>query len=143
MVVAFVISQLPLVTSSAQTLREAFAAMPDGIMPTLTKNNRLDMIDFMDARMKAAVTNRLGGESVMTHLGSDSLAVKVSDALTVEMKMETADTTAVISVKRVYTTLTGERQCVLTRYAAPSWEELMPAAVVESSLQRKMEKLKD
>lgn len=128
--------------TTAQTLRDAFASMPDSLVPTLTRNNRLDLMDFMDARMKAAVTNRLGGETLMTHFSSDSLCVRLSDALTIEMKMPAADTAAVVCMKRVYTTLTGERQTVLTRYAAGSWEVLSPATVVESTLRRIDEKAK-
>ena len=47
-------------------LRDAFRQMPDSVMPTLTQNNRLDCLDFLDAGMKAEVRNRLGGTSVMT-----------------------------------------------------------------------------
>lgn len=132
---------LLLVTASyGQTLREAFASMPDSLMPTLTRNNRLDLMDFMDAKMKAAVTNKLGGETLMTFLSSDSLSLKPSDAMTVELKMQMADTTAVVCMKRVYTTLSGESQTVLTRYAASTWQELAPAALMESTLRRIDEK---
>ena len=127
---------------SAQTLREAFTSMPDSLLPTLTQNNRLDLMDFMDAKMKSVVTNKLGGESQMNFLSSDSLSVRLSDALTLDMKMEKADTMTVICLKRTYTTLTGEHQSVLTRYASRSWEELSPATVIESTLRRIDEKLK-
>lgn len=141
-VVIFLLSHFSILVSlHGQTMREAFTAMPDSLMPTLTKNNRLDLMDFMDARMKAAVTNKLDGETLMTYFSSDSLCVKLSDALTVEMQLQRADTTAVVCFKRVYTTLSGERQAVLTRYAARTWEELSPATVVESTLMRIDEKI--
>mgnify|MGYP002623927606 CR=1 FL=1 len=129
---------LPPSASRAQTLREAFTAMPDSLLPTLTKNNRLDMLDFMDAKMKAAVTNKLDGETLMTHLSDDSLAMRMSDALTVEMRLLQADSTAVVCVKRTYTTAGGERQTLLNSYDAQTWRELTTAAtVVESTLQRR------
>lgn len=127
--------------SSAQTLRQAFASMPDSLMPTLTKNNRLDMMDFVDAKMKAVVTNKLGGESLMTCLTSDSLCVRLSDALTVEMKADSVPANTV-SVKRVYTTGSGGRQTVLTHYDARSWKTLEPATIVESTISRTDEKAK-
>ena len=67
------------------TLRDVFRQMPDSLMPTLTQNNRLDFLDFLDAGMKAEVKNRLGGTSVMTALTADSLSLQVSPALRVDM----------------------------------------------------------
>ena len=49
---------------SAHTpMRGWLSAMPDSVMPLLTKNNRLDFIDFYDAKMEAVVTNRMSGKS--------------------------------------------------------------------------------
>jgi len=67
-------------TMSAQnTIGELFKTMPDSLMPLLTKNNRLDMIDFMEAKMKACVVNRLESESEMTELTADSLCIQLSN----------------------------------------------------------------
>ena len=45
--------------ASARTpMRQWLVAMPDAVMTLLTKNNRLDSIDFYDAKMEAVVTNR-------------------------------------------------------------------------------------
>ena len=73
--------------SSAQepTLRDVFRQMPDSLMPTLSGNNRLDFIDFLDSNMKAVVRNQLGGMSEMTILTDDSLSIRVSEALRVDM----------------------------------------------------------
>lgn len=122
------------VSASAQTVREAFKAMPDSLVPYLTANNRLDLMDFMDAKMKAAVTNRLEGQTEMTFLSDDSLSIRMSDALTIEMKTQQADTVTVVSLKRVYKTREGQRQAVLTRYDARTWQEFSPATVIESTL---------
>ena len=32
------------------TLRDVFRQMPDSLMPTLTQNNRLDFLDFLELR---------------------------------------------------------------------------------------------
>ena len=72
---------------SAQELkmRDVFRQMPDSLMPYLTQNNRLDFIDFIDSDMKAEVTNMMGGVSEMTALTDDSLSIRMSDALRVDM----------------------------------------------------------
>ena len=73
--------------ASAQNLkiRDVFKQMPDSLMPYLTQNNRLDFIDFIDSDMKAEVTNMMGGVSEMTALTDDSLSIRMSDALRVDM----------------------------------------------------------
>ena len=66
-------------------IRDVFKQMPDSLMPYLTQNNRLDFIDFIDSDMKAEVTNMMGGVSEMTALTDDSLSIRMSDALRVDM----------------------------------------------------------
>ena len=66
-------------------MKDIFRLMPDSLLPTLSVNNRLDMIDFIDSQMKAEVTNLLGGKSEMTALSDYSLTIRLSDALTVQM----------------------------------------------------------
>ena len=126
---------------AAQSLRDAFKAMPDALMPGLTANNRLDMMDFMDARMKASVDNKLGGRSEMTFLADDSLAIRMSDALTVEMKRQQSDTTVTVCMKRTYHTTAGQIQTVLTRYDASSWQPLGPTETIVSTLEEFDEKI--
>ena len=134
-------SQLLTLNSQAQTIREAFKAMPDSLMPYLTANNRLDLMDFMDAKMKATVTNLLEGQTEMTFLSDDSLSIRMSDALTIEMKTQKVDTITVATLKRIYNTREGERQAVLTRYDTRTWKELTPATVIESTLPKFDEKV--
>jgi hypothetical protein len=79
--------------ASAQDLKisEVFKQMPDSLMPYLTANNRLDFIDFMDSNMKAEVSNMTGGTSEMTALTDDSLSIRMSDALRVDMLLLNLD----------------------------------------------------
>ena len=85
----FFVAMIAIITSqaSAQNLkiRDVFRQMPDSLMPYLTANNRLDFIDFLDSNMKAEVTNMTGGVSEMTALTDDSLSIRMSDALRVDM----------------------------------------------------------
>ena len=71
--------------SAAQSLKDVFKQMPDSLMPYLTQNNRLDFIDFMESNMKAEVSNLTGGTSEMTALTDDSLSIRMSEALRVDM----------------------------------------------------------
>ena len=86
------------------TIRQVFTDMPDSIIPYLTRNNRLDFIDFMDSNMKAEVTTEVGGKSLMTALTDDSLSIRLNDAARVDMLLaaprQPADTKAVICLVR-------------------------------------------
>ena len=66
-------------------IRDVFRSMPDSLMPYLSQNNRLDFIDFIDSNMKAEVKNILGGTSEMTSLADDSLSIRMSPALKIDM----------------------------------------------------------
>jgi hypothetical protein len=75
-------------------MRDVFKLMPDTLLPTLSENNRLDFIDFIDSQMKAEVTNRLGGKSEMTLLTDSTLSIRMSNALQVDMLLlKTAEET--------------------------------------------------
>jgi len=79
--------------ASAQDLKisDVFKQMPDSLMPYLTTNNRLDFIDFMESDMKAEVANMTGGVSEMTALTDDSLSIRMSEALRVDMMLMNLD----------------------------------------------------
>ena len=74
--------------SPARTpIRQWLTAMPDSVMPLLTKNNRLDFIDFYDAQMEAIVTNRLDGKSRMDMLTEDFLQISYTRSTDITMKL--------------------------------------------------------
>lgn len=76
----------------AQTLKagDAFRQMPDSILPYLTANNRLDMLDFMDSHMKARVQNKFEGYSEMLSLADDSLTIQMSAVMRLTLRMVTS-----------------------------------------------------
>ena len=76
----------------AQTLKagDAFRQMPDSILPYLTANNRLDMLDFMDSHMKARVQNKFDGYSEMLSLADDSLTIQMSAVMRLTLRMVTS-----------------------------------------------------
>ncbi len=59
-------------------VRDYFATAPDSIFPLLTKNNRLDCLDFMENNMKARVKNRMDEHSEMTVLTASHLSMQIS-----------------------------------------------------------------
>lgn len=69
----------------AEDLRTLFIGMPDSIIPTLTKSERMDFLDYMDSGMRARVRNKLGGESMMTAFSDNSLTVMTSQSGRLEM----------------------------------------------------------
>ena len=70
---------------SEKMMETVFRLMPDSVIPSLSENNKLDMIDFVNSNMKAEITNLFGGKSEMLSLTDDSLCIRVSDGLTVRM----------------------------------------------------------
>ena len=68
-------------------MQEVFKAMPDSLIPYLSQNNRLDMIDFMESGMEAKVTNQLGGKSTMTALNDRYLSIRLNEATRCEMRL--------------------------------------------------------
>ena len=66
-------------------MRQWLVAMPDSVMPLLTKNNRMDFIDFYDAQMAAVVTNRMDGSSRMNRLTDDYVQIRYTGSTDVEM----------------------------------------------------------
>lgn len=79
----------------AQTMKEIFSDLPDSILPTLTRNDRLDCIDFIENNLTNEVNNVLDGKTRLTLL-TDSLA-KIRLSLMTEVqicKLPVASTSA-------------------------------------------------
>lgn len=132
-------------SAQEQMLRDVFRQMPDSLMPTLTQNNRLDFLDFLDAGMKAEVKNRLGGTSMMTALTADSLSLQLSPALRIDMLLLSL-TEPLDSVKQVVVvgetfltdSLYGETN---VRYYTTDWQPI-PVPPLNETQQKRIERLK-
>lgn len=72
---------------NAQNVRSVFIEMPDTLMLLLTQNDRRDCIDFIEAGMRAVVTNRLGGKSELKKLTDDFLSVNMSKSSVMQIKL--------------------------------------------------------
>lgn len=120
---------------SAVNVRDVFKTMPDSLTPYLSMNNRLDMLDFMDAKMKAVVTNSLGGSTEMVFLSDDSLAIKMNEASLLSMKVSQVDTATIVSLHRTYYTKRNQYETVSQTFNS-YWFPLSKPVVASTLLRR-------
>lgn len=100
-IILFFLASLCMAGTRAQEAKVCFINMPDSICPLLTAVNRADFIDFLESKMKAEVTNRLGSKSEMTELSADYIRIKMTEQSTWQMKLlPLNDSTKVICTVR-------------------------------------------
>ena len=134
------------VMADSDVLRTLFAEMPDTIIPYLTRNNRLDLMDFMDSNMKAEVTNALGGKSQMTKLTSDTISVQLTEASKIDLYLMQLPavapidscTHAIVVVRTIG--LEQEYTEVETEFYSCCWRRLPPILPCEPSTPEHPEK---
>ena len=112
-------------------IRDVFREMPDSLMPYLSLNNRLDFIDFIDSDMKAEVHNMLGGTSEMTSMADDSLTIRMSNGLRVDMLV--MDSTVVMIETFLVDSIYGESK---VSYFTTQWQPLQQPSLSEAQEQR-------
>lgn len=84
----FIIGMLMCAVSlHAQDMKTLFVAMPDSVIPLLTKVNREDFVDFLASNMKAEVKNRFGKPSELKKLSDDYLLLQTTERSAMEMKL--------------------------------------------------------
>lgn len=82
------ISLLLTLGSSAQTkMSQVFRQMPDEVIPYLSENNRLDLIDFADSNMKAEIHNLLEGRSELKKITDEYALLSLNEATQIEMRL--------------------------------------------------------
>lgn len=69
------------------TLRDAFANAPDSIFPLLTRNNRLDCLDFAEGKVTMEVNNQANGQTRIDSITQDYLRIQMSPRSRVELRM--------------------------------------------------------
>ena len=105
-------------------MKEVWASMPDSVMALLTRNNRLDCLDYWEAGQEGHVVNRLGGEVKMLFLSDDSLSVSDTGVSRYEMRLERKNGVIKnITVRRVVTS--GELADWTERVYSPEWQLLL------------------
>jgi hypothetical protein len=122
-----------LTQASAQstTLRDVFEQMPDSLMPYLSKNNRLDFIDFIDSGMQAEVKNQLGGTSQMLSLGQDSLTIRMNPSLLTHMLL--MDSTVVMIETFTVDSIYGQSR---VHYYNLQWQPIAAPQLSQAQSQR-------
>ncbi|MCR5851746.1 MAG: DUF3256 family protein [Bacteroidaceae bacterium] len=68
-------------------IRDIYAEAPDSIFPLLTKNNRLDQIDFRENNMQAVVKNLYDERVELLVLTDRYLQLQLSERCVVEMRL--------------------------------------------------------
>lgn len=108
--------------TSGKKMRDVFASMPDDVLEVMTKNNRLDCIDFIENNMEAKVRNRFDGYSVLQYMNDDYLRLLLTSNVQVEMKLlPVNDSIHYICMVKTY----GERMKESTMVIyTPEWERL-------------------
>lgn len=66
---------------------DVFRSMPDSLVPYLSENNRLDLIDFKNANMKAEVRNSQEGRSELVTLNDHYLDIALNAAHRMELRL--------------------------------------------------------
>lgn len=80
-------STLSLFSSAGVTMKDMFTSMPDSLIPYLSKNNRLDCIDFKISCMEAVVKNNFEENSTLDTLTNDYLLMDLNESAQLEMKL--------------------------------------------------------
>lgn len=81
----------PMYAQDVMVMKDIVKTMPDSMMPYLTHNNRLDMIDFLESKMPAKVKNSFEGTSEMEALNDSYVRIKLNQAAILEMRLLKTD----------------------------------------------------
>ena len=78
---------IPALSWGQTSLRDAFANAPDKIFPLLTRNNRLDCLDFAENKVKMEVSNKGEAKTHIDSLTQDYLCIQMTQRSYAEMRM--------------------------------------------------------
>lgn len=93
----------PILVRAQISLRDAWLSMPDGMIPYLNKNLRLEHLDFVDMGVKSEVNHQLNGVSVMDTLTVDYTHVTLSNSSSLELRLlPVNDSTKIICMVKTF-----------------------------------------
>ncbi len=101
---------LPFTSSAQVRMRDVFAQLPDSVLPYMTRNNRLDCIDFIENGIEARVKNRFSEHVTLDSLTEDFLRLHTSTSSYVEMKLVPHAGDTAICVNRTYMGSTADSE---------------------------------
>lgn len=121
--IATLLFPLAALSVEAQEARTLFVNMPDTVCPLLSAVNRADCIDFLDSKMRAVVSNTLGGKSEMTVLSPDYIRMQLTSRSSWQMKVLPlpGDTARVICTVSTVSAPAGDSSI---RFYSTDWHEL-------------------
>ena len=126
--------------AQAQTMKEVWVSMPDSVMTLLTRNNRLDCLDYWEAGQEGRVTNRLDGEVKILFLSDDSLSVSDTGMSRYEMRLERKKGGDIKNIKVRRTVISDGVSDWTERVFSPEWQLLdeyaAPKEVFEKDLMK-------
>lgn len=76
---------LPHAVTAQPSLRDIFTQMPDSLLPTLSRSDRLDLLDFIDANLTNEVPGALRGSARLTMLTPSVLKLRLSPHAEIQM----------------------------------------------------------
>lgn len=105
------------------TLRDAFANAPDELFPLLTRNNRLDCLDFAEGKVSMEVTNLAGGKTRIDSLTQDYMRIRMSSVSYIELRMLPATEQVPQRICMIHTCKGPAEDSHVTLYSA-NWTRL-------------------
>ncbi len=117
------------VSAGAQTMEKLFSSMPDSIVPVMSKNNRLDCIDFYKSNMKSNVQNLFGGKSSISEMTDDYIKLLPTASSQTEIKI-LATTGGEKLIMVAYTFAAPGKETTMAFYT-PQWQRLKTSDYME------------
>lgn len=88
--------------ASAQSVKDFWLAMPDSVLPSVNRSMRAELVDTKALAIKADVKNVLEGTTVLDTLTSDFMAVRLSEASTMQIRRLAYKSDTIFCVVRTY-----------------------------------------
>ena len=85
-----------------QSMKDIVRTMPDSITPLLTLNNRLDLVDYLEANMKAEVKNKLGGMTELVELTDTTARFRMTESSELLLRLIDDGEKKSLEVTRIY-----------------------------------------
>jgi hypothetical protein len=134
------------VVNAQETIGNLFKEMPDSVLPTLTRNNRLDLLDFWEAKMRAEITNKFERSSELETLSTDSMLIRMNEASDVSFLLldlaEPVDSSmqVICMVHTYHLAFDKGEERTITYYSA-KWRKLSTAPKLSEKSEERVKKL--
>ncbi len=112
----------------ARTAAEVFVDAPVGIVPTLAKNTRMDMLDYFRSGLQTPSSNSLDGKSRITEETPGALSVQLSRDASMQLVVLPERGDSVVAV--IETVLTPLADSNIRFYSLKTWKPLARQAAI-------------